>query len=762
MKAFTILVLVLAAAAVAAYPNPAPPDPLEAVEKLIRAYARYEGDTDVDEIDMEGTTWWYQRHFFEYSALKMKYTMTPPVVTESTRDTRRVRLSTLMCPWAPFTYSCQLEEAVIHGSASINTHSHTYSWGTTITFSMTSSIPLPIRMGPTASLSISKNWQWDDITATTTQSTNTGIQLITVDPAKGRCYELSNSMTQTTTRGQFKMMAIFTNFVGFHNHPSITWKHDSTDGPSYFRARHIWSIVKTAKEVGLPEAAAFEAVYNPNDPDMPTWYATMSNTFDIDFFLGSEGRADDKGYTNTSSECTNLLPSGWDTWLPPVGGGGARSAAQGGARRLAGHFDVRLRPDTLRVVDERGNEVAQPAGARRLQDAEPAAEPAATDAAGRQKNCPNNIAVATNDTLVLEPSALCSNSPDYDMAKKLAVQRLRDLERDNQCAITAVLAKPAKGLKRNFTLKVERRGAICRVNPTPKAELDQRDAAKRRAARAAPAAGLGLFDPPDFISKVEKLVKTLCYAETQSDCDVDTDGSSWWYKEHFSAETHARTVGWSIKASLGVITKITTPLFYTELTSTIDFAHSFSDGSSTTTTDGKSTQATVLVPLTPEMNKCCVINLVTRKASTKGTTRAWMCAEGYVGTHQDPAEKWPTLDDDGERTHYFRALPLPWVVSLAQAKNLNAGDAFDWFIDDQNRACVYNTVDISFDQGVMSVAKPILYDADSPECSKNSSSQVQLSEPGLAAATGESGELIVNATPLTKDVPCDWETCGIA
>ncbi len=35
------------------------------------------------------------------------------------------------------------------------------------------------------------------------------------------------------------------------------------------------------------------------------------------------------------------------------------------------------------------------------------------------------------------------------------------------------------------------------------------------------------------------------------------------------------------------------------------------------------------------------------------------------------------------------------VVNLAQQKNVNAGDAFDWYIDNLGRACLYNAVDVS-------------------------------------------------------------------
>jgi hypothetical protein len=59
--------------------------------------------------------------------------------------------------------------------------------------------------------------------------------------------------------------------------------------------------------------------------------------------------------------------------------------------------------------------------------------------------------------------------------------------------------------------------------------------------------------------------------------------------------------------------------------------------------------------LTPEMSKCGRITLVTRMAKAKGALRAWICASGYVGTHQHPARNWPSQDAQGDPGHYYRA-----------------------------------------------------------------------------------------------------------
>jgi hypothetical protein len=62
--------------------------------------------------------------------------------------------------------------------------------------------------------------------------------------------------------------------------------------------------------------------------------------------------------------------------------------------------------------------------------------------------------------------------------------------------------------------------------------------------------------------------------------------------------------------------------------------------------------------LTPDMNKCGRITLVTRMAKATGGLRAWICTSGFVGTHQDPRQFWPDFDSNGDPGHYFRAFEI--------------------------------------------------------------------------------------------------------
>ncbi len=55
------------------------------------------------------------------------------------------------------------------------------------------------------------------VDATTDQATNTGTQLLTVDPAQASCYELTGYMAKATQTGRTKLMAVYTQWVGFHN-----------------------------------------------------------------------------------------------------------------------------------------------------------------------------------------------------------------------------------------------------------------------------------------------------------------------------------------------------------------------------------------------------------------------------------------------------------------------------------------------------------------------------------------------------------------
>lgn len=89
---------------------------------------------------------------------------------------------------------------------------------------------------------------------------------------------------------------------------------------------------------------------------------------------------------------------------------------------------------------------------------------------------------------------------------------------------------------------------------------------------------------------------------------------------------------------------------------------------------------------------------------------------------------------------------------------MNAGDAFDWYIDSQGRACLYNAVDMSFEQGVMTYVRPRLYDKDAPECQPGN---LGIDEQHLTAAsrTGASGE-VTQAMPIPscQNVPYDEAT----
>lgn len=85
---------------------------------------------------------------------------------------------------------------------------------------------------------------------------------------------------------------------------------------------------------------------------------------------------------------------------------------------------------------------------------------------------------------------------------------------------------------------------------------------------------------------------------------------------------------------------------------------SFATGQASTDTDGTSTTATVKVKLEPKQDSCAIITLVTRKVSAEGTVGAWVCATGYVGTHQNHAQRWKDVDKQGE-DHSYRIFSLP-------------------------------------------------------------------------------------------------------
>lgn len=114
-------------------------------------------------------------------------------------------------------------------------------------------------------------------------------------------------------------------------------------------------------------------------------------------------------------------------------------------------------------------------------------------------------------------------------------------------------------------------------------------------------------------------------------------------------------------------------------------------------------------------------------------------------------------------------MPSADIVYKAQQDRLNAADAFDWYIDGQGRACLYNVLDFSFEQGLMSYALPRLFDRGSSECEHYSA----LSGVGTAMRPSalaqqpqqaqESGEVIYDAIPIPslQNVLCSDDACGL-
>jgi hypothetical protein len=65
------------------------------------------------------------------------------------------------------------------------------------------------------------NYGTSTISATTTQQTNTGTVLVTTDPTKPMCHELSGYMMRNTQRGQADFGAWFKQNVAFADDPSV-------------------------------------------------------------------------------------------------------------------------------------------------------------------------------------------------------------------------------------------------------------------------------------------------------------------------------------------------------------------------------------------------------------------------------------------------------------------------------------------------------------------------------------------------------------
>ena len=145
--------------------------------------------------------------------------------------------------------------------------------------------------------------------------------------------------------------------------------------------------------------------------------------------------------------------------------------------------------------------------------------------------------------------------------------------------------------------------------------------------------------------------------------------------------------------------------------------------------------------MAPDDATCAVLSTVLTRVKTTGTTRAWVCVTGYVGTHQNAARGWQ-VDPAFDRSHYYRAFEVSEVVNLA--KNANLAAAWDWYIDGQGRACLANDVDLRFDLAVRGYADPRRYPKDSDECARAGASSAE--EGG---STPDGGEL--SAVPIALD-----------
>ncbi|KAF8060302.1 APA1 [Scenedesmus sp. PABB004] len=845
-----LFVVVVSALAACAGRAAAQPSPTEAIMTLVNAYLAYEiipnpppaGAPIVSEIDIQGTTDWYRQYFSQSPPISIEFIMSPPEISSSGREAKSVRLSTLMCPYTGFAYGCQLDDSVIHSSATPSPHTTIGNVGAPA--ATTSNAPRVLcalraeravpqcrvgqydvnflgvggKEGPTYPFSFLVAAQ--SVDATTEASTSTGAQQLTVAPEQASCYELTSAMDRATQSGTTKLLAAYFGWVGFHCDLGHGWAVKWKDDNEYhsYRLRNIVDIAQAAKAAGLPEAAGFEVVWLDK---FNQWVVTYNNekSFDIDFFAGSEGRVNNKTYANTSMECAKLMPAGWDQWLPPVNPPATAGSGAGG-RRLAGHLTARLVPGSLRAVGEQDAQVAQPAqpaAGRRLAAAEPGGQPAQRN----PSTCFNLVAVNNGTgTLVKRVNPYCRGKGLAAFKAKLAKQRRLERARASQCALTTKLVLPKGGangsaangsgpslLELPFKLEVERRDFECIVPPTPRAELDARDAASRR---AQPAAG----EPGDFYSKLVQLVQAVCWTQSTVNCDVDYSGSTDWYQRYFSAyppingvfgvddiqtssqidfsatsstlfcayreaeaflcqsdadmtskaNTESSTTSWNFQYDLDLKAKVQVSLgdfgpendYETE--SIVDLGFSFSDGTSTTTTDGESARAQISVPLTPSMDSCAYVKLVTRKAKAKGSTRAWACATGWVGTHQDPGRYWPSFDNVPNEKHYYRAFTLAYLVSFAQSHPRNIGDAQDWFIDGAGRACLYNAIGVSIEQGVMSYAYPQLFDKDSPQCDPVALGLGPVDTFNASSAPRMSGAW--NAAQVTKEIDIhgttDW------
>jgi hypothetical protein len=110
------------------------------------------------------------------------------------------------------------------------------------------------------------------------------------------------------------------------------------------------------------------------------------------------------------------------------------------------------------------------------------------------------------------------------------------------------------------------------------------------------------------------------------------------------------------------------------------------------------------------------------------------------------------------------------LVARAQQYNLNAADAWDWFVDEQGRACVFNALDLHFSKGVRTIIRPRLVDSSSSECHEIIGSASVGTDASTKAKTvsalpqGVAGpdRLIVEAIPVPgrQNIPCSAAECG--
>lgn len=862
------------------------PSPVESLMKLAKAYAKWEANgVDAMDIDIEGTSDWYRRYFINYPALKVDSFLTPPAVNAASQSAKKARLSTLMCPALPFDFDCEVNSAIIHGSATGHTDSHTWNVGATTKHTLlygAKFLGTGAKAGPVGQFSFSWSSTTTDTDVTTEQSTSTGGQRVSNTNSTQSCFEIAAYASRHTQTGTSELQATFTNWIGFHHDDSEVWKDDNES--HYYRLRHVWWVVQRSLEAGLPQAAEFAARYS----DALGWHATMSNVISFDFFLASDGATTFRAHNASSDECAKMRPSGWD-WVDPspsgrrllaeaaadddssspvataaagepqllvslVPGSGRQQPAGGDSSEGVSEGQLPASIPAVEPIprspasDGFGGNSSAPrrllrqlgpragSGAPTSLDALPAG-PSGPAAAVAPKDCPGLVALHnTTNQLLTTTTPLCTQLA----AEPTRVAAARVLPLD-QRPCTAKVPSDAAGsmAPSNASSEVASParavvyGAACNIPATPKEQLDQREAqwrARFAQARAAMSPGsngtstrlaLGAT-AGDYWSKLQKLVETICFDQSGGDsCEVDYNGNTDWWGTYFSglpiarvvagadeirmnqgtsfsattsswycqhnpytkslctlqaqdmestAHTHVETSAWNFQFKLGFKVKATASFFGIgpqaeyETENTVDWGYSFSDGDSTTTTDGASTAATVRVTLAPEDGKCAHLSLTTRKAKAAGSTRAWVCASGWVGTHQHPNKHWRDYDGDGE-SHYFRAMTVGEAVRIAQVNNLAAGDAWDWFIDARGRACLANAVDFSFEQGVMSFVSPQLFDKDSPECNPAALGvgPAQLAPAASRGATPEVPEFAAIPIPGAQRVvtPCaSFEACG--